>query len=283
MNQVVRLAIPSKGRLHERTLQLLRRANIDVTVVGRSLAGRTADARIQVLFVRPADIPDLVAEHGVHLGITGQDRIIESGLTLYELVPLHFGNCRLCVIVAQGNSVTDVSGLKSKRIATSYPHLVEKYFKQKKIPVHLIKMSGSLEAMVGLGAADAIVDIVETGSTLRDNGLRVLEEIDQFHVVLVGAEQDPDPQIARVVRMIENALVAEQYSVVDYNLPRDRLPEAEKITPGFTSPTVSPLEDSAWCAVKVMVKKVDVGRIMDELEAVGAVGILETQIQSCRL
>ena len=283
MSEVVRLAIPSKGRLHERTLQLLRRANIDLTVTGRSLAGRTADARIQVIFVRPADIPNLVAEHGVHLGITGQDRIIESGLTLYELVPLNFGHCRLCVIVAQSMPITDVGQLADQRVATSYPRLVDQYFKAQNTPVHLIEMSGSLEAMIGLGAADAIVDIVETGSTLRDNGLRVLQEIDRFHVVLIGADDQPDPESARVIRMIENALVAEQYSLVEYNLARAQLAVAEKITPGFTSPTVSPLEDQTWCAVKVMVKKVDVGRIMDELEAIGAVGIIETQIQSCRL
>lgn len=283
MSDAVRIAVPSKGRLHERAVELLRRARIDATFDGRSLASRTLDGRVQVIFVRPADIPSLVAEHGVHLGITGQDRVSESGLAVHEIASLGFGHCKLSVIVAQGDATTAPRELAGRRIATSYPRLAERFFASIHAPVHLMTMSGSLEAMVGLDAADAIVDIVETGQTLRDNGLRVLADIDRFHVVLIGADARPSTEVARVIRLIENALVAQQYSLLEYNLPRARLDEAHTITPGFTSPTISPLEDADWCAVKVMVKKSDVPRILDSLEAIGAKGILETQIQSCRL
>jgi ATP phosphoribosyltransferase len=138
--------------------------------------------------------------------------------------------------------------------------------------------------MIALGVADAIVDLVETGSTLAANQLRILDEIGNYETVLIQNQQKRHAELAdRVVRRLEGVVIARAYSLLEYNVPRTKLPEAEKITPGFNSPTVSALEDPSWCAVKVMVRRGQVIEIMERLEALGASAILETQIANCRL
>ena len=138
--------------------------------------------------------------------------------------------------------------------------------------------------MIALGVADAIVDLVETGSTLAANRLRVIDEIGHYQTVLIQGKNCRDPQLAdRIVRRIEGVIIARSYSLLEYNVPRAKLSEAEKITPGFNSPTVSALENADWCSVRVMVKRSDVIDVMEQLEALGASAVLETQINNCRL
>jgi ATP phosphoribosyltransferase len=149
---------------------------------------------------------------------------------------------------------------------------------------HLVNLSGSVEIMIALGVADAIVDLVETGSTLAANQLRILDEIGSYETVLIQNRARRNSELAdRVVRRLEGLVIARSYSLLEYNVPRSKLSAAEKITPGFHSPTVSALEDAAWCAVRVMVRRGDVIPIMEQLEALGASAILETQITNCRL
>ncbi len=148
----------------------------------------------------------------------------------------------------------------------------------------MVMLSGSVEIMIALGVADAIVDLVETGSTLAANRLRILHEIGRYQTVLVQNPQRRHPELAdRVVRRLEGVTIARSYSLLEYNIPRAKLSEAEKITPGFNSPTISSLEDPAWCAVRVMVQRTAVISIMEQLESLGASAILETQITNCRL
>jgi ATP phosphoribosyltransferase len=150
--------------------------------------------------------------------------------------------------------------------------------------VHLVQLSGSVEVMIALGVADAIVDLVETGSTLAANRLRILDEIGQYETILIQNREQRQPEVAdRVVRRLEGVVIARSYSLLEYNVPRSKLPEAEKITPGFNSPTVSALEDPGWCAVRVMVRRSEVIAIMEQLESLGASAILQTQIVNCRL
>jgi ATP phosphoribosyltransferase len=174
--------------------------------------------------------------------------------------------------------------LHGSRIATSFPNVTREYLRKHGAEAHLVTLTGSVEIMIALGVADAIVDLVETGSTLAANQLRIFDEIGRYETILVQNKDRRHAEIAdRVVRRLEGVVIARSYSLLEYNVPRAKLSEAEKITPGFNSPTVSALEDPAWCAVRVMVKRGDVIGIMERLEAIGASAILETQITNCRL
>jgi ATP phosphoribosyltransferase len=148
----------------------------------------------------------------------------------------------------------------------------------------MVRLSGSVEIMVTLGVADAIVDLVETGSTLVANRLQIFEEIGVYETVVVQNTDQRQSDLAdRILRRLEGVVIARRYSLLGYNIPRDRLDEAETITPGFNSPTINALEDPDWCAVQVMVKTKDVIEVMEQLEELGASAILETQITNCRL
>jgi ATP phosphoribosyltransferase len=182
---------------------------------------------------------------------------------------------------------TAISGpeqLGGKRVATSFPNVTRRYLAQHKADVHLMNLGGSVEIMITLGVADAIVDLVETGSTLAANRLRVLAEIGRYESVIIQNKSRREGELAdRVVRRLEGVVIARSWSLLEYNLPRTKLAEAEKITPGFNSPTVNSLEDPAWCAIRVMVRRGEVIEVMERLEALGAHAILETQINNCRL
>jgi ATP phosphoribosyltransferase len=180
--------------------------------------------------------------------------------------------------------VTTARQLAGKRVATSFPRITRQWLAERGVEAHFVELSGSVEIMISLGVADAIVDLVETGSTLAANRLRVLDEIGRYETVLVQHQAVGDAATAdRIVRRLEGIVIARNWSLLEYNVPRTRLADAEKITPGFNSPTVSGLEDPDWCAVRSMVKRGEAHAIMERLDAIGASAIIETQIANCRL
>ena len=185
------------------------------------------------------------------------------------------------MLIAKFSSATD---LDKKRVATSFPNVTQSYLAEHNATAHLVSLSGSVEVMIQLGVADAIVDLVETGSTLAANRLRILEEIGSYETVLIQNQRCRDPEMAdRVVRRLEGVVIARDYSLLEYNVPREKLASAEAIAPGFNSPTVNALEDKSWCSVRVMVKRGDVIDAMERLESLGATAILQTPISNCRL
>ncbi len=280
----LRIGVPSKGRLAELAEELLNQAGLNFRRQDRSLFARVRDMPIDVTFLRPDDMPLLCAEGAIDLGVTGSDLVGESGVELVERLRLGVGKCRLAICVPEESDFHQPSELGGCRIATSFPRITEQYLRSHGVDVHLVPITGSVEVMIALGVAEAIVDLVETGSTLAANRLRILDEIGRYETVLV---QNPDrrhPELAdRVVRRLEGVVIARSYSLLEYNIPRSKLAEAEIITPGFNSPTVNPLEDPAWCAIRVMVRRGDVISVMERLEVLGASAILETQITNCRL
>jgi ATP phosphoribosyltransferase len=194
------------------------------------------------------------------------------------------GRCKLALCVPDDSPIASAGQLNGKRIATSFPNVTRQYLAQHKADAHLVNLGGSVEIMITLGVADAIVDLVETGSTLAANRLKVLAEIGKYESILIQNKARRQSELAdRVVRRLEGVVIARSWSLLEYNLPRNKLAEAEKITPGFNSPTVNALEDPAWCAVRVMVRRGEVIEVMEKLEALGAHAILETQINNCRL
>jgi ATP phosphoribosyltransferase len=282
--RLLRIGVPSKGRLAEISTQLLNEAGLTFRRSERSLFARCRDMPAEITFLRTDDIPVLTAEGAIDLGITGADLVAESGLPLVHRLDLGIGSCRLALCVADDAPITDPSQLSGKRIATSFPRITRDWLAQRGVNAHFVELSGSVEIMIMLGVADAIVDLVETGSTLAANRLRVLDEIGRYQTVLVQNRQATDGPLAdRIVRRLEGIVIARSYSLLEYNIPRSRLAEAEKITPGFNSPTVSALEDPEWCAVRAMVRRGEAHGIMERLEAIGASAIIETSISNCRL
>ena len=280
----LRIGIPSKGRLSDAASELLSQAGLNFRRQSRSLFARVRDMPVDINFLRTDDIPVLCAEGAIDMGITGSDLVSESGALLETRLELGVGRCRLAVCVPEDGPINSPQDLDCCRIATSFPNITLKYFQEHGAKIHLVKLSGSVEIMIDLGVADAIVDLVETGSTLAANRLRIMDEIGNYQKIIVQNQQKRHAELAdRIVRRLEGVIIARSYSLVEYNIPRTKLAEAEKITPGFNSPTVNPLEDSDWCAVRVMVRRKEIVDILEQLESLGASAILETQITNCRL
>lgn len=284
MNENLRIGVPSKGRLAEISTELLLEAGLRFRRQDRSLFARVQEMPIDVTFLRTDDIPILCAEGAIELGITGADLVAESGVELVERLNLGVGSCRLAVCVPEEGSIRAPKDLANQRIATSFPNVTQAYLAKHGVTAHTVKLTGSVEVMIALGIADAIVDLVETGSTLAANRLRILDEIGRYETVLIqNPKTSHQPLCDRVVRRLEGVVIARAYSLLEYNVPAAKLAEAEKITPGYNSPTVNRLEDQNWCSVRAMVKRNEVIGIMEQLEALGAAAILETSIANCRL
>ncbi len=284
MTSNLRIGVPSKGRLAEIAEALLKEAGLSFRRSDRSLFARCKEVPVDVTFLRTDDIPVLCAEGAIDMGITGADLIAESGADVASRLDLGVGMCRLAVCVPENSPVGTAAELNGCRVATSFPHITQQYLKKHGATAHMVTLSGSVEIMIALGVADAIVDLVETGSTLAANQLRILDEIGRYETILIQNHAKRHSELAdRVVRRLEGVVIARSYSLLEYNVPRGKLREAEKITPGFNSPTVSALEDADWCAVRVMVRRSEMITIMERLEALGASAILETQITNCRL
>lgn len=280
----IRIGVPSKGRLSELAAELLKQGGLSFRRQDRSLFARVKEVPVDITFLRTDDIPVLCSEGAIDMGITGSDLVLENQADVEVRLKLGVGKCRLALCVPEDSGIHDLKGLEQKRIATSFPRVTEDYLARHGVRTHLVRLSGSVEVMVTLGIADAIVDLVETGSTLAANRLRILEELGQYETVLIQNRQLANRALAdRVVRRLEGVVIARNYSLLEYNIPRERLAEAEKITPGFNSPTINSLEDAAWCAVRVMVKRSEVIGVMEQLEQLGASAILETTINNCRL
>ncbi|MCA9194451.1 MAG: ATP phosphoribosyltransferase [Planctomycetales bacterium] len=284
MTDNLRIGIPSKGRLSELAADLLNQAGLQFRRQERTLFALVKQLPIDIIFLRTDDIPVLCAEGAIDIGITGSDLVAESGAEVDVRLPLGIGKCRLSLCVPEDSSIVECHHLDGKSIASSFPNVTKRFLAEHSATVHMVELSGSVEIMISLGVADAIVDLVETGSTLAANRLRVLCDIGQYETVLIQNKLGRHTQMAdRIVRRLEGVVIARDYSLLEYNIPRSALALAEEVTPGFNSPTVSSLEDSQWCAVRVMVRRKEVIEVMERLEAIGARAILETEISNCRL
>ncbi len=284
MSTNLRIGIPSKGRLADGAVELLKEAGLRFRRQDRGLFAPVRDIPIDVTFLRTDDIPVLCAEGAIDLGIAGSDLVAEAGVNVINRLSLGMGNCRLAICVPENCDVQQPADLDGRSVATSFPNLTQTYLNQHQAQVHVVELSGSVEVMIALGVAEAIVDLVETGSTLVANRLRILAEIGTYETVLIQYPQTTQPTLVdRIVRRIEGVVIARSYSLLEYNIQQVHLAAAEKITPGFESPTVNRLEEEGWCSVRAMVKRGEVIDVMEQLESLGATAILETAISNCRL
>ena len=281
---VLRIAVPNKGSLSEPATTMLAEAGYRTRRTGRELVLRDEAGGIELFFLRPRDIAVYVGQGAVHAGITGRDLLLDSGVDAVEHLPLGFARSTFRFAAPAGtmSSLEDIAG---RRVATSYDVLVRDYVKSRGVEAVTVHLDGAVESSVRLGVADLIADVVETGTTLRAAGLETFgEPILTSEAVLITTERYLGaPGLVTLVRRLEGVLRARSYVLVDYDVPMSRLHLAAALTPGIESPTVSPLQNPDWVAVRAMVPRADVNRVMDELYEVGARAILVSSLLACRL
>jgi ATP phosphoribosyltransferase len=281
---VLRVALPNKGQLADPSREMLREAGYPAAHAARELVVQDPDNDAEFFFLRPRDIATYVATGQLDIGITGLDLLLDSGSDAETLLELGFAPSTFRFAVPTGTA-TQVSDLAGKRIATSYAGLLTSCLAEHGIEATVVKLDGAVENAVRLGVADAVADVVATGTTLKQAGLSVIgDPILVSQALLVRRVGAPaDPAVDTFVRRLQGVIVARAYVLVDYDIRAERVEEACRITPGIESPTVSPLHDKGWVAVRAMVPRREVHRIMDELFDMGARGIIVTDIHACRL
>lgn len=280
----MKVAVPNKGGLSEPAAEILREAGYAQRTDNKDLVRMDEANGVEFFYLRPRDIAVYVGEGTLDVGITGRDLLIDSGAAADERLCLGFGASRFRFAAPVGSQMTEQK-LDGLRLATSFPGLVHKYLAERGITPRLIKLDGAVETAIRLGVADAIADVVETGTTLRQAGLELFgEPIMTSEAVLIRRENTEDPPgLEQLIRRLNGVLVARTYVMMDYDVHQDRLERACAITPGLEGPTVSPLAQPSWHAVRVMVPRRAAQQIMDDLWEVGARAILVTDIAACRL
>ena len=281
----LRIAVPSKGRLRDAALSTLERAGLQFRVSGRRLFSVCADTGTRIIFTNTADIPVLVAEGVVDLGVTGSDQVLEKGVQVLEHRRLGFGKCRLSVAVHKDAPYRTAQDLAGRVVGAKFVRLAREYFEREGVDgVRVIEIQGAVEVMVLLGMVDGIVEIVETGNSLVENDLVEIDRVLEAEAVLIGTATPRDAELSdQLIRRIDGVLAAARYTLLEYNCPASHIEEAVEVTPGFSSPTVAHLQDSDWLAVKVLVEKDTTQRVIDKLESIGCVAILETDLRHARL
>ncbi len=275
----MKIAIPAKGRLREPAVHLLEDAGLGPEEPGeRALAFACRNAPVEVLLVRAADIPEYVQDGVVDCGITGADLVRERGAAVSELLRLGFGSCTLEAAVPQESPAQTLAELAGLRIATVFPRLARELLAEREIAVQLVDVTGSVEVAPRLGLADAIIDLVSSGNTLRTNGLRSLGVLFSSEAVLVGGAEPDDAalQLAGVLRSVVDAR-ATRYLMM--NAPESALPALCELVPGGRAPTVLALAEPGMVAVHALVPAADVWRLLPQLEAAGASSILLVPVE----
>ena len=280
----LKIAVPNKGSLSESSASALKEAGYRQRTDARDLVLIDPDNQVEFYYLRPRDIAIYVGNGELDAGITGRDLLIDSGAAATEILPLDFGKSTFRFACPEGQNLSE-SDLKGKRIATAYPGLLNNFLSEKKIAAQVVSLDGAVESAIRLGVADVIADVVSTGGTLRQAGLKIFGDpiLKSEAVLIARTNKSNDQQLQVLVRRLNGVVIAKQYVLMDYDVESKNLEKACSLTPGFESPTISALAKEGWSAVRSMVKRTDVNRVMDDLYEVGARGILVTDIHACRL
>ena len=279
----MRIAVPNKGSLSEPTVEMLREAGYRVRRDSKELIVADPDNDVEFFYLRPRDVALYVGKGQVDAGITGRDLLLDSGSTATEVMGLGFGGSTFRFAGRPGEA-SGAADLDGRRVATSYAGLVRDHLAAQGITADVVRLDGAVETAITLGVADAIADVVETGTTLRQQGLEVFgEPILRSEAVLIRRSDASESGIDVLHRRLTGVVTAREYVLLDYDCPAELVEQAVQLTPGLESPTVSTLHDERWCAVRSMVPRGRTNRIMDELYDLGARAILVTEISACRL
>jgi ATP phosphoribosyltransferase len=281
---MLRIAVPNKGSLAESSIAILKEAGYRQRTDARDLVLIDPDNAVEFYYLRPRDIAIYVGSGELEAGITGRDLLIDSAAPAEEILSLDFGSStfRFAAPIGKEWGISDVSG---KRIATAYPGLVEHNLKSLGIQAQIVRLDGAVESSVRLGVADVIADVVSTGNTLRQAGLQVFGDpiLTSEAIVIKRKGVEIPAGLEVLIRRLQGVVTARRYVLLDYDVQKSLVDQACAITPGLESPTISPLQKADWVAVRAMVLRKETNRVMDELWALGARGILVTDIHACRL
>jgi ATP phosphoribosyltransferase len=281
---MLRIAVPNKGSLADASIEILKEAGYRQRTDSRDLVLIDPANGVEFYYLRPRDIAIYVGSGELEAGITGRDLLIDSGAAAQEILPLDFGGStfRFAGPAQEKLSLSSISG---KRVATAYPGLVQKHLADLKIKADVVRLDGAVESSIRLGVADLIADVVSTGNTLRQAGLAIFGDpiLVSEAILIKGNASAAVAELEILIRRLQGVVTARQYVLLDYDIPTKSVDQACAITPGLESPTISPLQKPDWVAVRAMVLRKDTNRLMDELWALGARGILVTDIHACRL
>ncbi len=288
---MLRIAVPNKGVLSEPAAEMLAESGYRQRRSTKDLVVFDPDNDTEFFYLRPRDIAVYVASGTLDVGITGRDMLLETapldgeGSAAVEVMPLGFGRSSFRFASPVESGIERVDQLAGKRIATAYPVLLQRHLEESGIKADVVKLDGAVETACRLGVADAVCDVVETGTTLRAAGLHIIgDPVLASEAILVGRQGAEEiPAVAQLRRRLQGVLVARQYVMLDYDCPDDILAQATAITPGIEGPTVSPLQRAGWSAVRAMVRRSQTNQVMDDLYELGARAILVTSIHASRL
>jgi ATP phosphoribosyltransferase len=282
MNDILKIAIQTKGRLNEDSLKLIDEAGIRLPLSNRKLISTSTNFPIEVLFLRDDDIPQAVAMGVADIGIVGENEMLEKNEDIVVAKRLGFSKCRLSLAIPQDDEYSGIEYFSGKKVATSYPEILKRFFRQKNIVADIHVITGSVEIAPGIGLADAIFDIVSSGSTLVSNRLKEVEIVVHSEAVLVSNPVLPDAKKAILDELIfrmESVQRAEKKKYILLNAPNDKLAEIESYLPGMKSPTVMPLAEKGWSSVHSVIEEKYFWEIIGKLKAAGAQGILVIPIE----
>ena len=281
---MLRIAIPNKGSLADESIGILKEAGYKQRTDSRDLVLVDSTNSVEFYYLRPRDIAIYVGSGELEAGITGRDLLIDSGAHATEVMALNFGGStfRFAGPVGKDFSVKDIAG---KRVATAYPGLVQSHLSNLGITAEVVRLDGAVESSVRLGVADLIADVVSTGNTLRQAGLEIFgDPILTSEAILISRKDVPImADLEVLIRRLQGVVTARQYVLMDYDIKKSDIDAACAITPGLESPTISPLQNPDWLAVRAMVLRTETNKVMDDLYVLGARGILVTDIHACRL
>ena len=284
----LRLAVPSKGRLFEPTIALLRDAGLVFEDQGRALVSHAQNVTLDILSVRTEDVVEFVGDGAADLGVTGANLLAESGVDLPVLLELGYGRCALEAAVPADSAALELADLAGLRLATTHPNLTRRLFEESGIPVEVVQVSGAVEVAPRMGLADGIVDLVSTGSTLVMNGLRSVGRLLPSQAILVGGRAGGagpgdgagvDPRVDEIVTMLGAVTAGRQRKYVMMNAPTTALEAIEGLLPGLASPSIMPLAQAGMAAVHAVVGADEVWGLLGRLRTAGATGILVVPVE----
>jgi ATP phosphoribosyltransferase len=279
----LKIAIQKSGRLSEKSLQLLKECGIKLDNNGeRKLKTEARNFPVEVLFLRDDDIPQYVEQGVADIGILGENEVWEKNKHVRVVEKLGFANCKLSLAIPKDENYTGLSWFNNKKVATSYPRILDKFFKEKKLNVEIEEIGGSVEIAPGIGLANAIFDIVSTGSTLLMNGLKEAEVVTKSEAVMIATQNMADDKLAILDKLLFRMKAVRNSSENKYillNAPNESIDKIISILPGMKSPTVLPLADKGWSSVHSVVKEDEFWEIIEKLKNNGAQGILVIPIE----
>lgn len=279
---MLRIAVQSKGRLFEDTMNLLAEADIKVSASKRTLLVQSSNFPLEVLYLRDDDIPQSVASGVADIGVVGENEFVERGEDADIVSRLGFSRCRLSLAIPKDIDYQGVSWFNGKKIATSYPNILRRYMEEQGVDCEIHVITGSVEISPGIGLADGIFDIVSSGSTLVSNNLREVEVVMQSEALLIGNKNmssDKRQTLEEMLFRFKAVKDAEDKKYVRMNAPKARLQDIINVLPGLKSPTVIPLADEEWCSVHTVLDQKRFWEIIGKLKEMGAQGILVTPIE----